>query len=344
MSDYIVERENMLKNKRYLIYSLPVIGLIISLFIGRYPIDIKTVFQVISKGIFHTNQEVIATDFSLIWDVRMPRAILAIMVGGSLGISGAALQGLFRNPLVDSSLLGVSSGAGFGAALAIILFSNVFSIYILAFVFSMIAVMISVRVGKINNYTSTILLVLGGVIVSSIFSSLISFLKYLADPYNELPSIIFWMMGSLANASYKEILISGFPMIIGVSGLVLVRWRINVLSMGEKEAQSLGINIKFYRGLIIVCASLATAGAVAVCGIISWIGLVIPHIGRMLVGNDNQKLLPVSIALGGFMLLFIDVLGRIITGGELPLNILTALIGGPFYIYLLKKTKAGAWL
>lgn len=334
----------MLKHKRYLIYLLPIIGLIVSLFIGRYPIDIKTVFQVISKGIFHTNQEISATDFSLIWDVRMPRAILAIMVGGSLGISGAALQGLFRNPLVDSSLLGVSSGAGFGAALAIILFSNVFSIYILAFVFSMIAVMISVRVGKINNYTSTILLVLGGVIVSSIFSSLISFLKYLADPYNELPSIIFWMMGSLANASYKEILISGFPMIIGVTGLVLVRWRINVLSMGEKEAQSLGINIKFYRGLIIVCASLATAGAVAVCGIISWIGLVIPHIGRMLVGNDNQKLLPVSIALGGFMLLFIDVLGRILTGGELPLNILTALIGGPFYIYLLKKTKAGAWL
>lgn len=334
----------MLKHKRYLIYLLPIIGLIVSLFIGRYPIDIKTVFQVISKGIFHTNQKISATDFSLIWDVRMPRAILAIMVGGSLGISGAALQGLFRNPLVDSSLLGVSSGAGFGAALAIILFSNVFSIYILAFVFSMIAVMISVRVGKINNYTSTILLVLGGVIVSSIFSSLISFLKYLADPYNELPSIIFWMMGSLANASYKEILISGFPMIIGVTGLVLVRWRINVLSMGEKEAQSLGINIKFYRGLIIVCASLATAGAVAVCGIISWIGLVIPHIGRMLVGNDNQKLLPVSIALGGFMLLFIDVLGRILTGGELPLNILTALIGGPFYIYLLKKTKAGAWL
>ncbi len=334
----------MLKHKRYLIYLLPIIGLIVSLFIGRYPIDIKTVFQVISKGVFHTNQEISATDFSLIWDVRMPRAILAIMVGGSLGISGAALQGLFRNPLVDSSLLGVSSGAGFGAALAIILFSNVFSIYILAFVFSMIAVMISVRVGKINNYTSTILLVLGGVIVSSIFSSLISFLKYLADPYNELPSIIFWMMGSLANASYKEILISGFPMIIGVTGLVLVRWRINVLSMGEKEAQSLGINIKFYRGLIIVCASLATAGAVAVCGIISWIGLVIPHIGRMLVGNDNQKLLPVSIALGGFMLLFIDVLGRILTGGELPLNILTALIGGPFYIYLLKKTKAGAWL
>ena len=344
MPDYLVERESMLKHKRYLIYLLPIIGLIVSLFIGRYPIDIKTVFQVISKGVFHTNQEISATDFSLIWDVRMPRAILAIMVGGSLGISGAALQGLFRNPLVDSSLLGVSSGAGFGAALAIILFSNVFSIYILAFVFSMIAVMISVRVGKINNYTSTILLVLGGVIVSSIFSSLISFLKYLADPYNELPSIIFWMMGSLANASYKEILISGFPMIIGVTGLVLVRWRINVLSMGEKEAQSLGINIKFYRGLIIVCASLATAGAVAVCGIISWIGLVIPHIGRMLVGNDNQKLLPVSIALGGFMLLFIDVLGRILTGGELPLNILTALIGGPFYIYLLKKTKAGAWL
>jgi len=273
----------------------------------------------------------------------MPRAILSILVGGSLGISGAALQGLFRNPLVDSGILGVSSGAGFGAALAIILFSSTFSIYLSAFLFSMLAVFVSVRVGRIKSQSTTILLVLGGVIVSSIFSSMISLLKYVADPYNELPSIVFWMMGSLSNASYREIMISGAPMLVGVSGLLLMRWRINVLSMGEIEAQSLGLNAKFFQLLIILCTSLATAGAVAVCGIISWIGLVIPHIGRMIVGNNNKDLLPVSFALGGVMLLLIDVIGRVITGGELPLNILTALIGGPFYIYLLKKTKAGVW-
>jgi len=330
----------MLKRK-YILYTLPVIGLFVALFIGRYPINFQEVLTILT-GI--GNQSSITyNDYSLIWDIRMPRAILSILVGGSLGISGAALQGLFRNPLVDSGILGVSSGAGFGAALAIILFSSTFSIYLSAFLFSMLAVFVSVRVGRIKSQSTTILLVLGGVIVSSIFSSMISLLKYVADPYNELPSIVFWMMGSLSNASYREIMISGAPMLLGVSGLLLMRWRINVLSMGEIEAQSLGLNAKFFQLLIILCTSLATAGAVAVCGIISWIGLVIPHIGRMIVGNNNKDLLPVSFALGGVMLLLIDVIGRVITGGELPLNILTALIGGPFYIYLLKKTKAGVW-
>ncbi len=139
-------------------------------------------------------------------------------------------------------------------------------------------------------------------------------------------------------------MISGVPMLIGVTGLILMSWRINVLSMGELEAQTLGLNAKLYKTLIIVCTSLATASAVAVCGIISWIGLVIPHIGRMLIGHDNKALIPISFALGACMLLSIDMLGRVITGGELPLNILTALIGGPYYIYLLKKTKAGTWV
>jgi len=303
----------------------------------------EDIFKVLYAGIVGKSHLVSDIHYSLIWDVRMPRAVLSILVGGSLGISGAALQGLFRNPLVDSGILGVSSGAGFGAALAILLFSSIFQIYLLSFVFSLIAVFISIRIAKINQSMSTILLVLGGVIVSSIFSSMISFLKYLADPFNELPSIVFWLMGSLANASYKEILIESVPMLIGILGLLTIRWKINVLSMGEREAHTLGINIKVYRGLVIIFSTLATAGAVAICGIISWIGLIIPHMGRMIIGNDNQHLMPVSVALGGFMLLVIDNFGRVITGSELPLNILTALIGGPFYIYLLKKTKAGAW-
>ncbi|MDM8533638.1 iron ABC transporter permease [Clostridiaceae bacterium HSG29] len=335
-----------MKNKkivRIIIYLLPIILVFISLFIGRYQISINSVLNILKAGITGNIDSVSDIEYSLIWDVRMPRTILAILVGGSLGISGAALQGLFRNPLVDSGILGVSSGAGFGAALAIIMFSGIFPIYLFSFAFSLVAVILSIRIGRINNSNSAILLVLGGVIISSIFSSLISFLKFIADPYNELPSIIFWLMGSLANASYREILISAIPMLLGISGLLAVRWKVNVLSMGEREAQTLGINIKVYRWIVIIFSTLATAGAVAVCGIISWIGLVIPHIGRMIVGNDNRYLMPVSIALGGFMLLIIDDFGRILTGGELPLNILTALIGGPFYIYLLKKTKEGAW-
>lgn len=330
--------------KKFLIYLLPVIGLLLALFLGRYPISVNETLIVLKEGLFSNTITSDSIDFSLIWDIRMPRAILGLMVGGTLGICGTALQGLFKNPLVDTGILGVSSGAGFGAALAIVLFSNSISIYILAFVFSMLAVFISIRVGRIKQYTSTILLVLGGVIVSSIFSSLISLLKYVADPYNELPSIVFWMMGSLANASYEHILIAGIPMFIGVTGLLLISWRINVLSIGELEAQTLGLNAKFYRMIVVICTSLATAGAVAVCGIVSWIGLIIPHIGRMIVGNDNRKLMPVSFALGASLLMLIDLIGRLITGGELPLNILTALVGGPFYIYLLKKTKAGVWL
>lgn len=330
----------MRKHRKYIIYILPIIGLFFALFIGRYPLGISDVIKVLTGS--HADH-LTATDYALVWDIRMPRAILSLLVGGSLGISGAALQGMFKNPLVDSGILGVSSGAGFGAALAIVLFSSTSSIYISAFIFSIVAVLISVSVGRIKDQSSTILLVLGGVIVSSIFSSMISLLKYVADPYNELPSIVFWMMGSLANASYKEIMISGGPMVIGTMGLLLFSWRINVLSMGEMESHTLGLDFKMVQMVVIICTALATAGAVAVCGIISWVGLVIPHIGRMLIGNDNRDLMPVSFALGGVMLLCIDLVGRVITGGELPLNILTALIGGPFYIYLLKKTKAGVW-
>lgn len=279
----------------------------------------------------------------IVWDVRLPRAILGALVGGSLAISGAAFQGLFRNPLVSSGILGVTSGAGFGAALAIILFDSTASIYLLAFAFGGMAVLFSYMIGLVYNTTPTIMLVLGGTIVSSIFTALISFTKYVADPTDELPSIVFWLMGSLASARYQDILIAGIPMLIGMAGLLAIRWRINVLSMGDKEAQTMGVNIKFNKGMVIVCATLCTAGAVCVSGIIGWVGLVIPHIGRMLAGNDNRILIPVSLSLGACFMIMIDNLARTISGSEIPLGILTALIGGPFFVYLLKKTKGGGW-
>ena len=187
------------------------------------------------------------------------------------------------------------------------------------------------------------MLVLGGVIVSSVFSAMISFAKYVADPYEQLPSIVFWMMGSLASAGYGDIIIAGPIIIAGVTGLISIRWRINVLSMGDKEAHTLGIDSRLTKGIVIFSATLATAGAVCVSGVIGWIGLVIPHIGRMLVGNDNRVLIPVSFSLGACFLILIDNLGRILTGSEIPLGILTALVGGPFFVYLLKKTRAKGW-
>lgn len=311
---------------------------------GRYPLSLSEVTAILWSKIALVDFNIPDKHQTLVWDIRMPRAILGAMVGGCLAVSGASFQGLFRNPLVSSGILGVSSGAGFGAALAIILFHGNTSVtYIFAFVFAMLAVLLSYLIGRVYNTTPTITLVLGGVVVSSIFSALISFAKYVADPYQQLPAIVFWLMGSLATARYQDIMIAGIPMGIGIAGLIAIRWRINVLSMGDREAHSLGVNLAVDKGIVIVCASLATAGAVCVSGIIGWVGLVIPHICRMIVGNDNRVLIPASLSLGACFLVLVDDIGRIITGSEMPLGILTALIGGPFFVWLLKKTKGGGW-
>jgi iron complex transport system permease protein len=279
----------------------------------------------------------------VIWDIRLPRALLGAMVGGALAVSGTAFQGLFKNPLVSSGILGVSAGAGFGATVAILLFNSVAATYPFALGFGMLAVCFSVLIGRVYNSTPHIMLVLGGIIVGSVFSALISLAKFVADPYEQLPAIVFWLMGSLANAGYPKIGAAGLPILIGLAGLFGIRWRINVLSMGDKEAHALGIDTRLTKGIVITCATLATAGAVGVSGIIGWIGLVIPHIGRMLVGNDNRILIPVSFSLGASFLVLVDSLGRIVSGSEIPLGILTALVGGPFFVYLLKKTKGGGW-
>jgi iron complex transport system permease protein len=322
---------------------MPLVFVVITMFIGRYPVSAPMVIDTVWSKITGIPVDVPAITQTVVWDIRLPRAILGALVGGALAVSGASLQGLFHNPLVDSGILGVSSGAGFGAALGIILFDNVVMIYVLSFIFSLIAVFFSYLIGRIYSTVPNIMLVLGGVIVSSIFSALISFLKYVADPFDELPTIVFWLMGSLANADYREISISLIPILLGTLGLFALRWRINVLSLGDKEARSLGLNTRVYKIAVVVFTTLATAGAVSVSGIIGWIGLVIPHIGRMIVGNDNRYLIPASMSIGACFLILIDNAGRMLTGSELPLSILTALVGGPFYVYLLKRTKGGGW-
>jgi iron complex transport system permease protein len=335
----------MLKKKgaSYFLIVIPIMAFVFSLFIGRYEIGFIEILKVLWAGITRHPENVFDIHYSLIWDTRMPRAILGVLVGASLGVSGASLQGVFRNPLVDAGILGVSSGAGFGAALAIVLFDSIYMIYLFAFLFSIIAVMISMRIGRSKGRHSMIMLVLGGVIVSSIFSAMISFLKYIADPYNELPEIVFWLMGSIANVSFKEVYYASIPMILGMMLIFALRWRLNVMSMGDREAHALGLDTKLYTALFIIGSTMATAAAVSICGIIGWVGLIVPHMGRFLVGNDHRYLVPISATLGAFVLLMIDNIGRVITGGELPLNILTALIGGPFYIYLLRRAKGSVW-
>ncbi len=326
------------------IFISPIILAFLTLFIGRYPVPIADMPKIFTYPFLKNSSGIDDTYYAVIWSIRMPRAILAALVGASLAVSGAAFQGLFHNPLVNSGMLGVSSGAGFGAALAILMFSNYsLYIYLFALLFGGLAVFLSYSIGRIYKTTPTIMLILGGVVVSSMFSALISFIKYVADPYNKLPAITFWLMGSLASVSRRDIIIGVPPMVLGIVGLISIRWRINVLSMGDREAHTLGINTNVEKLVAIGFATLATAGAVCVSGTIGWIGLVIPHIGRMIVGNDNKALIPISSALGASFLIIIDDIARTLTGGEIPIGILTSLVGGPFFVYLLKKTKGGNW-
>jgi len=321
---------------------LPLCVMVISIFVGRFSISVSDVANSLLKLCGFQSSFVSIESFTVVSQLRIPRIIASAFVGAALAASGAAFQGIFRNPLASPSLLGVSSGAGFGAALAIILFHTYWPTYIFAFAFGIIAVLSSYVIARIYNTVPTIMLILGGMIVSSIFSALISLLKYVADVERELPAIVYWMMGSLSSVGYKS-LWALLPISCGLLILQLYSWHINVLSMGDKEAHTMGVNVKRSKSLIISGATLATAGAVCLSGVIGWVGLVIPHIGRMLAGNDNRKLLPFSMSIGAAFMTIIDTLSRIIVESEIPLGILTSLIGAPFFIFLLKKTRGGGW-
>jgi len=329
------------KIKTILLILAPFLTVFLSLFIGRYPLSLPEVFSALLTPLGwadRPNTEIM----SVVWQLRLPRAIAAAFVGASLAASGAAFQGVFRNPLVNSGILGVSNGAGFGASLAIILLGGGFYIYGFAFAFGALAVLLSYLAGRIYGSTPTVTLILGGIVVSSFFGALTSILKYVADPYSQLPAITFWFMGSFSSVGYKQFWALA-PMGAGILAIYLARWKINVLSMGEREALAIGVNTKLYKAIIIGGATLATASAVCIGGVIGWVGLMIPHIGRMLWANDNKRLIPFSISLGACFLVIMDVLARNLSTAEIPVGILTAIIGTPFFVFLLKKTKGGGW-
>lgn len=308
---------------------------LISINIGRYPIPPIDVL----KALF-LSRDADPTVRTVLFQIRLPRIVAAMLVGSALSIAGAAFQGLFKNPLVSSYHLGVSSGAGFGAALAIVLSWNAAMIQTAAFAFGALAVALTYGLSRLYKGTSTLTLVLAGIIVSSFFSALVSLIEYTADPRGVLPAIVFWLMGSLSAVSNESLLGIMAPMIIGTVGLMLIRWRINVLSMGEEEAQALGIDLRRVVAIIVACGTLVTTSAVCISGVIGWIGLVIPHVGRMLVGPDYRKLLPISCLAGTIYLLVMDDIARTLTTGEIPLGILTSLIGTPFFAYLLMRSRA----
>lgn len=333
------EKINHHKISTLLILVIPLIGLFfLSFTIGRYPIGpLEVIYVILAKfGIGGTVSPLMDT---IIFQVRLPRIIAAMLVGACLSIAGASFQGLFRNPLVAPDKLGVSAGASFGAAIAILSSFGFLFIQGLAFLGGLLAVAITYFLNKTFKGTSMLTLILCGIAIESFFGAMVSLTKYVADPYEQLPTIVFWLMGSLSSVTLQQVAIVAIPMTLGITLLLAVRWRINVLSMGDEEAQTMGIDIRKIRGIIIVASTLITAASVSICGIIGWIGLIIPHVARMIVGPDHKILLPASIILGAFFLLLIDNISRTITAVEIPLGILTALIGVPFFIYLLKRSK-----
>jgi iron complex transport system permease protein len=332
----------MSKKKLVILLLLPLVLLFISLFIGRYFISPACLIKVLASKIMPIEATWPDSVETVIFQVRLPRTIVAMLIGAGLSVSGASFQGMFKNPLVSPDLLGVASGAGFGAALAILLSGNIAVIQISAFGFAMLAVALTYWLSRVYKTTNMLMLVLSGVVVGALFSAFIGLIKFVADPYDKLPAITYWLMGSLSATTPKEMWITIPTIGIGSIGLLLVRWKINILSIGDEEARSLGINTEVLKIFVIVLASIVTASAVCVGGMIGWVGLVIPHVARMIVGPDHRVLLPVCLSIGSVFLLSIDDIARTIIASEIPLGILTAIIGAPFFGYLLRKTK-GAW-
>jgi iron complex transport system permease protein len=321
---------------------LPIALFFFSLFFGTYQISPIICVKVLLSRVAPIQRTWSPALEAVIWDIRIWRALLAMLIGAGLSVSGAAFQGMFQNPLVSPDILGVSAAAGFGACVAILLSASSAVIQISAFIFGLLGVALTYLLSRVYKTTPVLMLVLSGIVCGSVFSALISVTKFVADPLSKLPEITFWLMGSLSAASYSDVLKVGPPIILGSTGLLLLSWRINVLSMGDEEARALGIRTEILKGAIIVCGTIVAASSVCVAGMVGWVGLIIPHIGRMTVGPNHKVLLPASMAIGGAYLLFIDDIARTITQTEIPLGILTALIGAPFFGYLLRKTR-GAW-
>ena len=273
-------------------------------------------------------------------NIRLPRILLACMVGCSLATAGTAYQSVFRNPMAAPDILGASSGACFGAALAILLGASYAVITVGSFLFGLAAVGLTYLVGRLSRMRSNLAMVLAGVMVGSLFSAGTSFIKLVADTNEQLPAITYWLMGALTAVRLDDLHFAMLPILLGLIPLFFLRWRLNLLTISEAEARSMGVNTKLLRLAVIVCATLATAASVSISGMIGWVGLVIPHICRLLVGQNTRFLLPCSLLLGASFLMLVDDLARCLTTSEIPLGILTALVGAPLFLYLIVKGGA----
>jgi len=312
----------------WVLIALPILTFLASLLIGRYGIRIGETFRALF-GIGEVSEVVRA----LILRVRLPRTLAAACVGANLAVVGASFQGLFRNPLVDTRILGVSSGAAFGAALALLVSHQMIVVQASAFAFALLAIGLVLLIGS-RFGSSTLVLIIGGILVGALFNSLLGLIKYVADPLSTLPSITYWLLGGLSRSQWSNI---GPLLGVTVAGMLfflLVRWRLNLLTLSDREARALGIRVRLLRTIVVLVGALLAGVSVALGGMIGWIGLVIPHAGRALVGPDHAVLIPASALLGAAALMALDLVARSALASEIPLGILTGLIGVPVFLLL----------
>lgn len=326
------------------LFAALVLAVVISLALGKYPVGLPDIFSFFLWKFFNAG-----TAFSMdrqlleniLLNIRLPRIMAAVFVGASLSISGAAFQAMFINPLVSPGILGVLAGASFGAALGMMLSKSWFFVQGSCFLFGFLAVMMAVGVAKLYRGNTVLLLILGGVISGALFTSLLSIVKYLADPYNQLPAIIYWLMGGLTLVDGSTIRTTAIPVVAGIALIVSLSGYLNVLSMGDEEARAMGVPVERIRFLLIVLATMLSALTVVLAGMVGWVGLIIPHVARMIVGPDNRILVPVSALIGALYLVAVDDVSRLLFSTEIPLGIITSLVGIPFFAIVLKKANRG---
>ncbi|MDR3102913.1 MAG: iron ABC transporter permease [Yokenella regensburgei] len=313
--------------------ALAVMSVTLALISGAYHLDLAQVIALIAQP-----DTLSPEDRIVFWQIRLPRILAALLLGAALAGAGTTYQGMFRNPLVSPDILGVSAGAGLGACTAILLGLPMVLIQLYAFCGGLLVVAgVWLITRRVRRHDPVLTLVLVGIALGTLCGAGISLIKILADPYTQLPSITFWLLGGLSSVTLRDLSVAAPVILTGIVPLLLLRWRMNLLTLSDDEARSLGINVARLRLGLIVCATLITASTVAIAGIIGWIGLVVPHIGRLLTGNNHQQLLPVAMGIGAILLLVTDTLARAASSTEIPLGILTAFVGAPFFLLLLLR-------
>ena len=335
-------RQSLSKHKKIILLGtilLFFIVLIVSFLLGKYPITLTDFLRAVINKIIPLEQTWSTQVETILFKIRFPRIIMAAVIGSGISVAGATYQALFQNPMISQDILGASQGAAFGAAVGLFFSLTYEQVISLSFLFGLLAVAVVLLLNRWLKSKSVLNMVLIGMMIGSLFSSAVSFLKLVGDPTNTLPAITYWLMGSLSAIKMQDLHFAVPLILVGMIPIFLLRWRLNVLSLGEEEALSLGVNSRQLRIILITAATLITAAAVSVSGLIGWVGLIVPHFSRLVIGNDHRYSIPVSAILGGTFLLFVDDFSRLLSTSEIPIGILTSFIGAPIFLILIAKSS-----